>query len=165
MYSLPIAVGGDSINLSNFLIEFSTADNQLRTCFDSCVDLSNINILNCDIGFNSCEVISNSIVETDTSNTATVAYSNCNLLSNCKAVAYVGFGGCNKIVSSEALSCNIGFYSSSKISVSRAVGCTLYGFDSCSGLIQNSSDNYNSCFADSNASYAVSDSPGGGFNS
>lgn len=165
LYSLPIAVGGDSINLSNFLIEFSTADDQLRTCFKGCVDLSNIRILNCDIGFGSCGNISNAIVETDTSNTATVAYSNCNLLSNCKAVAYVGFGGCNKIVSSEALSCNIGFYSSSKISVSRAVGCTLYGFDSCSGLVQNSSDNYNSCFADSNASYAVADTPGGGFNS
>lgn len=164
-YSLPIEVGKDCINLENFSIEFYTADSLLIGCFNDCSMLSNIKILSCDIGFNSCEDISNSIVETDTSNTATVAYSNCGLLSNCKAVAYVGFGGCNKIVSSEALSCNIGFYSSSKISVSRAVGCTLYGFDSCSGLIQNSSDNYNSCFADSNASYAVSDSPAGGFNS
>lgn len=164
-YSLPIAVGGDSINLSNFLIEFSTADDLSRTCFKSCVDLSNIRILNCDIGFNSCEVISNSIVETDTSNTATVAYSNCNLLSNCKAVAYVGFGGCNKIVSSEALSCNIGFYSSAKISLSRGYDCTAYGFDSCTGMVQNISGSYNSCFADSNAIYAVADTPGGGFNS
>ena len=86
-------------------------------------------------------------------------------MSNCQATAYIGFGGCSKITTSQTIGCYIGFYSSNKITLSKVYSSLFRGFDSCVGMTQNESESYNSCFADMGGTYPVADTPNGGFNS
>lgn len=164
-YYSPIILGDSCNNMNNIIAEFSLTDSNNIICFFSCNSISNIKVYNCDIGFSECNGVSNSIAETDIINTATVGFNNCILLTNCKATAYVGFGGCSKITTSQAIGCDIGFYSSNKITLCKTETSVSYGFDSCMGMTQNEADSYNSCFADMSATYAIADTPNGGFNS
>lgn len=164
-YYSPIILGDSCNNMNNIIAEFSLTDSNNIICFFSCNSISNIKVFNCDIGFSECNGVSNSIAETDIINTATVGFNTCILLTNCKATAYVGFGGCSKITTSQAIGCDIGFYSSNKITLCKTETSVSYGFDSCMGMTQNEADSYNSCFADMSATYAIADTPNGGFNS
>ncbi|MFZ4400905.1 MAG: hypothetical protein ACOYO1_12790 [Bacteroidales bacterium] len=158
-------------NFSNVNIDLTSTDENLAGYLvNDCKRITNINISFAAMGtvFYKCSEVSNFNIESGILN-KTIAFDNCENISNGRinALKY-GFSNSKFINNVYVNACYYGFSYSDKITLCFAEANTC-GFYMCKGMVNNqtlnnSSSQYDTCYADMSNSYSVNDSYDGGWN-